>query len=324
MPPEIINAYDLSPERTRKLGGGLVNLTFTAQTPSSQIVLQKLTPDTTADAMEDFAIYTKHLDDSGWEVPRIYPTADGDPYVFDNKSNLWRGMEYLEADEAAPASPRIKTLGQMGTLLARWHDTMENLDYNPQHQLPHFHNTDYCMTKLENLSDMLPGYDYQSLAEQTLEAYESIESLPQTRKQLVHGDPKLANMLFRNGQPFTLIDFDTVMHGSVWIDLGDMLRSVLKSNLSTGAYSAHAIIETISNNYLQRSKTGINSDEFTHNTNLATQHISLELLARYLSDIVEADYFTWDDERFSSRAENHLFNANLQWKVFNQLKNMEQ
>ena len=42
---------------------------------------------------------------------------------------------------------------------------------------------------------------------------------------IIHGDPKLANIIFRKGIVHAFIDFDTVMTGSIAEDLADCIRS---------------------------------------------------------------------------------------------------
>ena len=50
-------------------------------------------------------------------------------------------------------------------------------------------------------------------------------------QQVIHGDPKLGNILFDKSGPTikAIIDWDTFMVGTPWIDFGDMVRSYTSS-----------------------------------------------------------------------------------------------
>lgn len=320
IPADVAEAYGVHPNRIAKLGSGLVNLTFAAEASAGNIALQQLAPDTPPEAIDDFIVYTEHLHTNGWLVPQLQPTADGQNYYRDQSGRLWRGMDLIPCDDDMPnntASPHV--LNTAGALLAHWHQSMSSLDYQPKYQVPHMHDTGYHLQKLEGYLDQLPDRS-QKLAEKALGVYAKLDLLPESPSQLIHGDPKLANMLFSGGRPFTLIDFDTVMRGSSWLDIGDMLRSVLKENLRTDTRPASEVVKTVASSY--RNTVGATNSlyEFIHTASQATKQITLELTARYLNDIVEQNYFTWDKHKFDSRASNHLARALDQWKVFEKLE----
>ena len=58
-----------------------------------------------------------------------------------------------------------------------------------------------------------------------LDEYQAIEKLLPTR--VIHGDPKISNFLFKDHttEVLALIDWDTIMQGSILYDFGDMVRS---------------------------------------------------------------------------------------------------
>lgn len=315
VPVEVAEAFSISPERAIKLGGGLVNLTFAVESSDNRLALQRLSPGTPESAIKDFAVYTNHLRSAGWTVPAIRQTTAGQAFAYDRHGGLWRGMDYLECDDHIPSSPLSQhLLEDTGSLLARWHQTMSDLDYQPCYQIPHMHDTSYHIERLQENLSSLPDR-CKILADRTLSTYASLDSIPVDSRQLIHGDPKLANMLFKDSRPFTMIDFDTVMYGPIWYDIGDLLRSIVKSDLSKLA-SAPETVRTVAESYLRASDSDQRPAEFIGKAVLAARHISLELTARYLNDIVEEDYFTWDEAAFESRADNHLSRAHDQWKVY--------
>ena len=47
----------------------------------------------------------------------------------------------------------------------------------------------------------------------------------ENHRTVIHGDTKLANIIFRDGKIFAFIDYDTIMTGSILDDLADCIRS---------------------------------------------------------------------------------------------------
>lgn len=320
IPTEVLQGYAVSPNRISVLGGGLVNCTYLVEDEDRQIIIQRLGSAIQPESIDDTDVYTLHLEQDGWDSPRIQSTVEGNKYFEDNSGNIWRGQRYIESDDSAPSEFDNSTLESMGTLLARWHRTMLWLDYTPKHGIQQFHNTAFYAQKLYGLIEKLPSDESAQLASTILESYEQLPPMPKSPSQLIHGDPKIDNILFRNGKPRTLIDLDTVMHGPIWIDIGDMLRSVLKRDISAGAEIDPGKIESTVIGYFNAARPGISLSETVDKSTIATKHIALELAMRYLNDISDDCYFSWDELKFTSRHDNHLERANLQFELFKNLK----
>ncbi len=318
IPTEVMEAYEILPHRIRPLGGGIVNLTYLASTPDTKLVLQRLDPDTPAESFQDFDAYTDHLIKEGWEAPEINPTSSGQSYFTDSNKNIWRSMTYIECDEGRPVLSCDESLRNIGRLLANWHISMSSLEYSPKYQIPNFHDTDYHIGELASIQEELPIDEGKSLAEEIVLAREHLDDMPHSSEQLIHGDPKIANILFRKKLPFTFIDFDTVMRGTTWLDIGDVLRSIIKVEACTSNEAQNAIRYTAAA-YHETTSPEDNIDDFTDKARAATKLISLELASRYLVDIVKATNFTWDYNQFPDRASNHLDRARKQWEMFKKI-----
>jgi Ser/Thr protein kinase RdoA (MazF antagonist) len=193
------------------------------------------------------------------------------------------------------------------------HASVRSLNYTPRFSLDHFHDTPYHASKL---IDSLPQLTEagRELGHGILRSYVTLPTDIEMSRQLIHGDPKLDNMLFRDGKPFTLIDFDTIMKDSVWTDVGDFLRSLTGKLLDKDA--AEAGITNFVAAYREASNLGLSPDQTAHQALRHTGRIALELGMRYLCDIVDGNkYFSWSAEQYDSRHDNHIERAALQLRV---------
>jgi Ser/Thr protein kinase RdoA (MazF antagonist) len=148
-----------------------------------------------------------------------------------------------------------------------------------------------------------------------MRGFEELPAQEATTQQVIHGDPKLDNMLFRNGIPFTLIDFDTLMEDSPWVDVGDLLRSVIGKRLTAGDRIDTDLLEQFSTTYHNNAHLAESADLSYRHAMQATARIATELAMRYLLDIYEEDYFSWDNKSFESRRDNHIPRIELQLNV---------
>jgi len=159
------------------------------------------------------------------------------------------------------------------------------------------------------------------MAAQTLADYDILGIIPDqvSSPQLIHADPRTGNMLFREGKPFTVIDFDTYMVDSIWVDLGDMLRSLCEDVAEgrDGTLSPEDIRRVV-DGYREAAEVGHDPDEFFKWAISAGKRITLELTARFLNDTV-IPYFAPDPERYATREEFDRERAELQHRVFNNL-----
>ena len=167
----------------------------------------------------------EELGQYGWEVPQPQYASNGKAYTTDLQGSVWRRSSFIESDGKIPETCTTGLVTATASLLGKWHRDMASSNYEPVFALPHFHDTEYYAEQLRAIRPKLPA-ETAVLADEFLQRYADLPALPNVPAQLIHGDPKLDNMLYRAGKPFTLIDFDTVMRGSTWLDVGDLLRSL--------------------------------------------------------------------------------------------------
>merc|ERR1712176_809817 len=90
---------------------------------------------------------------------------------------------------------------------------------------------------------------------------------PDDEPQIIHGDPKLPNVLFSSAanppEPYTIIDWETYLWGSVWLDLGDLLRSLAKTSLVGQGLVDHTQLSSVISGYYSVSSRDMSPESFT-------------------------------------------------------------
>jgi Ser/Thr protein kinase RdoA (MazF antagonist) len=304
--------------KAERLGGGMINATYRVESAQGDLlILQRLSGIFEAESLtEDFARVTDYLLANGWEVPVLVPAANGKLHVMDSEGHPWRAMTWVASDSnTVKARHDAEAMHGYGSLLGAWHEAMKKLDYQPRHVLAHFHDTAFYVEKLRTLLADMPGAEASELAQNFLKAYAALPALPDYGNQLLHGDPRTDNMLFRQGKPFTFIDFDTVMFGSIWLDVGDMLRSLSEDACMAGEAVPLDLIEEAIEGYRQQAHPEADVAQFKQGGFVAMQLIACELGMRFMIDVVEDSYFDWDRTAYDSRAAHNTERAKIQWKI---------
>jgi thiamine kinase-like enzyme len=157
----------------------------------------------------------------------------------DDQGNYWRAFEFIDeaytigvAQKPAQAKATAKTFAKF---------TAAFDDFNTDQLkvvIPNFHNLSFRFSQLEAA---LSGEQYERLAkastlikelkdrEKYKHFYELITESPESfRTRVMHHDAKIANVLFskKTGKVICAVDFDTVMPGYYFSDIGDIIRSM--------------------------------------------------------------------------------------------------
>lgn len=225
-----------------RLGKGLINDTYRVDSGSGPCVLQRINPQVFPDPeriMANLAVLASHLAGlGGLRVPDLIRARNGQPFFRDEEGGIWRLMELIPDAVNLQAIQTPRQAGQAGAALGRFHHMTRNLD--PARlavTLPGFHRTPRYLARLLAVCDALePGVlnpesarllalvDARAELATRLEHAHAAGSIP---LRVIHGDPKLDNILFHreDGRALALVDLDTVQPGLIQHDLGDCLRS---------------------------------------------------------------------------------------------------
>lgn len=316
VPAEVLEAYGLGGAAIQQLSDARtnsINTTYLAENGTNKVILQDMSHIFRPDGVDDFATVTEHLTAKGWEVPLLVKTASGDTYLPGAHGRFWRASTFIESDGKVPEYS-IGLLRAVGALIGKLHVDLADLNYTPRFTLPRYHDTGYYMTKLRDLIPAIPRDDTKQLAHDLLEQYRANPSLPEGEPQLIHADIRANNALYRDGQPFTAIDFDTVMVGSPWIDIGDFLRSAGEEERLRGRSIGREAVAAFCEAYRAVARPDAEPAEFLRKSLDAARLITIELAARFAIDAAENRYFVPPpgQDRRTFVADR----ANLQWQIF--------
>ena len=130
--------------------------------------------------------------------------------------------------------------------------------------------------------------------------------------QLVHGDPKISNVLFKkfSSNAICFVDLDTFAFMPVALEIGDALRSWCNP-LPEDHQNSHFNLE-----FFKSALQGyVANGEHSCEQNIVRQVVSstirvyLDLIARFLTDTMEDSYFGWDPTKYASRGQHNLARA---------------
>lgn len=309
------NQYDLEEiSNINGISGGLINETFrVACTRNELYIVQKLQNIFSRDLMADIDVIAEHLEKDGWECPRPLKTKHGKNFALVH-SEIWRVYKYILGNDFSYDSIREKTYSDIGNLLGSFHRSLASLNYAPLHRIEGFHDKDFYISKALNIEKNLYSTKLQPILDEVIKNLEKYSTDIIDSQQVIHGDPRIENILFSlEGMPFTFIDYDTFMFGSIYIDVGDCLRSLL--SLKDTSASCHRFQEFFSGYCLGNPEEKMNDAQALS----ALKYVTLELTLRFLIDSVEQSYFSWDPELYETSSDHNENRAIQHWNLFKKI-----
>jgi Ser/Thr protein kinase RdoA (MazF antagonist) len=248
----------------------------------------------------------------GVRLPALAAADDDLPYTRDGDGEYWRLMECIEPSRTLKRLDTALQAAEVGRVLGRFHRLGALLEPDALAvTLPGFHHTPGYLASLDSAlgetrldadaAATVAGIDARRALVGVLD-----DALAHglTRRRVIHGDPKVDNLLFdADGErALCLIDLDTVQPGLVHHDIGDCLRSCCNRGGEAGASSVHfdlALCEALLRGYADAAGRLLNAAELDLLAP-AIRLIPLELAIRFLTDHLQGDrYF-----RVRQRGEN--------------------
>jgi Ser/Thr protein kinase RdoA (MazF antagonist) len=233
-------------------GAGNVNDTFLVQLTGSgeKFILQRINGKVFHSPvliMENLRTVADHVarrirQDRGmagrrWEMVRIFQTRDGRDYVVDEQGSCWRGITFIAGAVGYEKVVGPEQAREAGRALGLFHRLVADLPLEALHDtLPGFHSTpkylqqyDAVAANVDQQNSPAGRFCAEFIARQRHRAavLEDVVSSNVLQLRIMHGDPKLSNILFdeATGRAIAMIDFDTVKPGLIHYDIGDCLRS---------------------------------------------------------------------------------------------------
>jgi Ser/Thr protein kinase RdoA (MazF antagonist) len=305
-PAPVLAAFDLDPTSLERATSGLINPTwFARSTAGAALVLQRVNPIFSAEVNVDIEAVTAHLAAKGFVTPRLVPTRTGDLW-HEHEGGVWRVLTRIDG-VCRDALESPAQAGAAGALLAQFHRAVSDLEHTFRNRRPGVHDTPRHMRVLREALLAHRGHrhfrEIEPLAERVLTLAAELPPLPAMPDRIVHGDPKISNLLFAHGEArgLCLIDLDTLGPMPIALELGDALRSWCNpaTEDATQARFTRPLFEAAIHGYAEAAEGFLDEREW-RSIPLGTLTVSTELAARFCADALNESYFGWNRQRYAS------------------------
>ena len=234
-------------------GGGLINDTFrvlVAGRADPVAILQRINTRVFPEPrriMENLRVLTRHVAarqgalPAGARrllIPAALPARTGADYHEDTAGKFWRALEFIPNSISHATIDGPARAGEVGFALGRFHALVHDLDPAQLHiTRKGFHNTPVYLDRYQAVLRGLATrpdsasarfcFDFVASHHAGVDALEQAKARGDLPLRIIHGDPKIDNVLFDRvtDRAISLIDLDTVQPALAHYDLGDCLRS---------------------------------------------------------------------------------------------------
>lgn len=309
----VLARYDRLSDGAERVSGGLIHLTFRIGTPPEGVLVQRVNPIFAPEVHLDIDAVTSHLARRGVTTPRLLRTQQGELWVEDD--GLWRVQTLLPGRTTEQVStPR--TAEMAGRSLGAFHRALADCD----HVFVHRRRVHDIARHEVVLRSVLEGETHHRLwsrvapvAEALLEQVETLEQRGDLPERVLHGDPKISNLLFWDGEATAWVDLDTVGRLDLPTELGDAFRSWCNPAGEDGTepWLDLSLLDAALEGYAAGSG-GLATEQEREQIVDGLRSVCLELGMRFAADALAESYFGWDPERFGSAGEHNLHRARVQ------------
>lgn len=254
IPQEVLNAFILTGQSTdtypadrvtvKQIGNGLINHSWKVECEYGQdIFLQQinktvfLRPES---LQENYLLLSQYneFEFSGLRMPAPAFWSKKSTLYTDRDQNYWRAFEFISEGIAIDMPQNPEQAKAAAGAFAKFTASFDELDVRLLKEvIPGFHN---LLLRYNQFEDSLKTELYERMAtamevitqlknrKRYIHFYETITGSAGFRRRVMHHDAKISNLLFheQTGKVICPVDYDTVMPGYFFSDLGDMIRSM--------------------------------------------------------------------------------------------------
>lgn len=233
------NRYQAEP-----LNGGLINHTYRVLSDQEPVLLlQQINTQVfpaPQDVQDNYMHIWKYAKEyaPGFRLPAPVLTNDRQLLYKDNHSRYWRAFEYLRDTQALPVAETPAQAAETAATFAGLTATFSAMDVTVlKAVIPGFHDLAWRYRQFKDA--IASGHEVRLnktdamiaallSRERYVQFFETVKSSDAYPLRVMHHDAKIANILFgqKDGQVVCPVDYDTVMPGYFFSDLGDMIRSM--------------------------------------------------------------------------------------------------
>ena len=317
----VLDAFALASAPIERATSGLINPTWFVQSRDGKsLVLQSVNRIFPADVNVDIEAVTRHIAAKGVATPTLVPSRFGKLWL-EHGGAVWRVLTRIDGVTRdaleSPAQAR-----EAGRVLAEFHRAVSDLKHEFRSRRLGVHDT---ARHLQTLRDALDEHRHhrdfaavQPLAEQVLALAAELPALPSMPDRIVHGDPKISNVMFRAhaDRALCLIDLDTLARMPIALELGDALRSWCNPATEDApeARFVRAFYAAAIEGYAGAARGFLGPEEWGAIAD-GTLTITVELAARFCADALRERYFRWDERRYASSSARNQARTRAQLKI---------
>jgi Ser/Thr protein kinase RdoA (MazF antagonist) len=201
---------------------------------------------------------------------------------------------------------------EAGRILAVFHRALADLEHTFRHARLGVHNTARHLATLRVALEEHRAHrafaKIAALGAEVAKLATEIDTALDAADRIVHGDPKISNVMFAHDgrRALCLIDLDTVARMPVALELGDAFRSWCnpKTEDASNATFQLTLFRAAIEGYAAGSEGLLEAAEWKAIPS-AIFRITVELAARFCTDALRERYFGWDSRRFASASEHN-------------------
>jgi Ser/Thr protein kinase RdoA (MazF antagonist) len=332
----------------KPLGSGNINDTFLATINSSEeqhFVLQRINTQVFRQPeliMQNMCIFTEHVRNRlqqtplnrRWEVPRVLLTKNAQDHWRDADGSFWRAISFIEGSQSYDTIGDRSHAKEIGYALGMFHnlisdlppeklaDTLAGFHITPLY-LQHYEEV-LAKTSARQSSEVNYCLQFVSDRQTFAQILENAKSQGILPLRLMHGDPKINNVMFDTvtQQAVSVIDLDTVKPGLVHYDIGDCLRSGCnpageETENWESIYFDTDLCQEILQGYLTVAKAFLTENDYAYIYD-AIRLITFELGLRFFADYLAGNvYFK------VKHPEHNLARAIVQFKLTESIESQE-
>ncbi len=310
-PRSVLDAYAIGDAELERVSSGHINATWFARLPAgSTIVLQRVSPIFPPETQLDIEAITQRLEGAGIVTTRLIRKPTGELFHEQN-GEIWRALTFIEGETHQSLHDRHKA-AEAGRILAEFHAAVGGMDYEFRSSRGNVHGLERHLASLRQA--LLRGDRHRdiesirALANAVTRHADRLPAVDAHLVQVVHGDPKISNIVFEpgNSRAICLIDLDTVTRMPIVWELGDAFRSWCNTAAEDSPDAEFSIeffeaavhgYSSVNRRLLERA----GPDAIC----AAIATLAVELAARFCADAIHESYFGWDPRRFGTASEHN-------------------
>lgn len=318
--------------KVKPITNGLINATFEIDSifkeSPCKFILQKINiqvfknPEAVQSNIE---LVSKYLKTNLYpnKILEIVPTLKGKLYE-NSAGDIWRMFQYVPNSFTMNVSEDEKQIYKVAYFFGDFYKAIQGVgSENLKPVLPGF--LDFSQ-RMNLFSEAVQKADKERLQEaaELLKDVTALVALPKQfiewqqnnrlPSRIIHADPKISNVLFdvESNEPIAIIDWDTMMEGSILYDFGDMVRSYTnvskEDDIANKSNFSNSIFLSLKEGFVNGTASFLTSFE-KENLEYAAQVVIYIQCVRFLTDYLMGNIYYHCDypKQNLNRAKNQFY-----------------